>query len=217
MQSVMSLMILSYPTFIMYSKHSHSQLWTDFTSSKSMICNDMKGTLLCRIQCKPVNNTHNCWFIVSAISEKHMRGARLCGVADCSSLLTWMSCSGSIAEQLRLGLKIGKRKTKGVDIVWNRLRSLWWCCVRVPIVSASVKTLLRVEVETKFDRIVDGFLNFRGKIGIMFIATEVIIEVKRIMAGFLHNQTRIRLFKSSILEKLNLKNQKSSCDEAVAA
>src|SRR5438045_8895740 len=38
-----------------FSKHSHSQLWTDFASSKTMIRNDTKGTLLSFTQRKLVN------------------------------------------------------------------------------------------------------------------------------------------------------------------
>src|SRR6266496_4901145 len=104
-----------------FSKHSHSQLWTDLASSKSMIRNDTKDMLLCFIQRKFMNYIHNHWLIVRTIGEEDVRGV-FSDVMHRSSLSMGLSCRRSVAEPLRLGFKIGERKTKGIDIVWNRLR-----------------------------------------------------------------------------------------------
>ena len=112
-----------------------------------------------------------------------MRGF-VCVVAAHASLLTGLSGGGGVAEPLRLRLKIVERKTKGIDIVWNRLRSRGRrCSAQVSVVSTSIKALSRIEVETQFDGIIDGFLDLGGKI-VAMIAKIIVEVVERIAAGY---------------------------------
>ena len=101
-----------------------SQLWTDLASSKSMICNDTKDTLLCFIQRELMNYIHNRRLVICIIGEEDVRGF-VCAITAHTSLLMGLSSSGGIAEPLRLHLKIGERKIKGIDIICNiRMRRL---------------------------------------------------------------------------------------------
>src|SRR5436305_4605721 len=104
-----------------FSKHSQAQLRPDLASSKSMICNDTKDALLCFIQRELMNYIHNRRLVVCTISEENVRGF-VCTVVARTSLLTGLSDGGGIGEPLRLLLKIGERKAKGIEVVWNRLR-----------------------------------------------------------------------------------------------
>src|SRR5436305_10594079 len=101
-----------------FSKHSHSQLQTDLAPSKSMICNDTKDAFLCFIQRKFMNYIHNHRLVVRTIGEEDVRDF-VCAIVYCTSLSMRLSRNRSVAKPLCLGFKIGERKTKGIQVIWN--------------------------------------------------------------------------------------------------
>ena len=92
--------------------------------SKSMICNDTKDARLYFVQRELMNYIHNRRVVVGTIGEEDVRGL-VCAVAGHTGLLTRRGGGGGgVAEPVRLDLKIGERKVKGIDVVYNRIRCL---------------------------------------------------------------------------------------------